>query len=140
MDPGGLLLEKGARLVDGHVVCPHFADVFQGLSGQGHQVLLDTQIHLALDLPVILAQEFEIMDETARERVFDGHDGRIGHPGSEGPVQVLERVALDDGRGFLAGVERPGGLLMEAALVALYRYPFHGAFMKRAIRIPDSPT
>lgn len=65
MDPGTLPLEERAGLVDGHVMRPHLPDIPERLAGKGHQVLTDPEIHLSLDLPVILAEQFEIMDQSA---------------------------------------------------------------------------
>ena len=70
------------------------------------------------------------MDKPAGEGVLDGHHGSVGQARLHGPVQVLEGVALDDGRGFI-GIEPAGRLLMEATLVPLYGNPFHAPFQKK---------
>ncbi len=79
------------------------------------------------------------MDESAGEGVLDGHHGRIGHSGPEGLVQVLEGVALDDG-GDIVGIEIPGGLLVEAALIALYGDPFHGTIHQKGPSVSGQPN
>ena len=130
LDPGALSFEEGAGLVDGHVVGADFPDVFHFLSGKGHEVLVNLQIDLSLDLLGILAKEVEVGQQSAGNGILDSHDSSVGAALRQGAEQVAERGAFHDRNVLiLAGpVEIAGCLLMETAGKTLYGYPLHACF------------
>ena len=93
------------------------ADVFQPLARHRHQVLVDLQVNLALDLLRILPEQFEIRDQAAGSRILNGHDRGIGTAVFEGFEKVAESSAFHnpDKGVFPVPVEYSGGFLVKAA-------------------------
>ena len=106
-------------------------DVLEGLTGKGHQVLFNTDIDFSLYLHVLVAEEFEVVEETAGDGVLDGHDGGIGPALLQGLVQPFKGVALYNGHAVMPGftgplsIKKTGCLFMKAAHITLNSYLPH---------------
>ena len=105
----------------------HLLDVLNGLARQGHEVLLDAQEDLTLDLAIVLAQKFEVRKKSSGHRILYRHDGSIRHTIIHTPVQVIECQAFDYIRHGLSVlfIEKSRRLLMEAPFDTLNRYSAH---------------
>ena len=101
--------------------------VFDLLARKGHEVLLDSQEHLTLDLAVMLAQELKVRKKSTGNSILDRHDCSIGLSLIHLHIQFIERSALHHLRLLttLLLVEHICRLLMEAPLYSLNRYSFH---------------
>ena len=116
-----------------------FPDGFQGLSGQGHQEMMDGNMHLADDLVAAGMDQFQILDQPAGKRILDRDDHGVHLVRIIGRQHLLETVEpFEFQRDIL--IKGQGGFLVETAPTSQNRYSFHGLPQKKGYPLPDSPT
>ena len=69
--------EKAAALRERHGVREYAIDIADRSAGDGNQVVSDAKERFANDFDVMLEQEVEMLEDRARETVFDWNDGGI---------------------------------------------------------------
>ena len=118
-----MFFKETKALLQGHGVRVHFADIFQPYARVSQQLLADGQVNLAGNFQLALYQQGIVWQDTAGDRVFNGHQGAIGNrfigcgfyqfgeAGTAHKRQVLTKKLLRC-------------QLVKAALKALYGDPF----------------
>ena len=128
---GGMGGQVVATLCQGYGVGVHLDDAGGVVLGEAEQAMLDVQLVLADDAHAALAQEFVVVEQAARDGIFDGHEAEYGTVCLHGAKEGLECVATDELQ-RLAFKVLVGGDVVEGTADALYCNLSHGLWMVRA--------
>ena len=128
---GGMGGQVVATLGQGYGGGVHLDDVGGAVLGEAEQAVLDVQLVLADDAHAALAQEFVVVEQAARDSIFDGHEAEYGTVCLHGAKEGLECVATDELQ-RLAFKVLVGGDVVEGTADALYCNLSHGLWMVRA--------
>ena len=72
-----VILEEFSSLVYCHVMRAHLLYVLYLLTRKRHEILLDPEKHLSLDLSVIFAEKLKVRKQSSRHSVLYSHHSRL---------------------------------------------------------------
>jgi len=89
----GILFEEGPALQNGHRMGVDLSEIFEPLSGQGQQVLRNTQVDLSNNGQRCLLQQGVVGQDAAGHRVLYRSDSVVGLLLGETPKQLVKGAA-----------------------------------------------